>query len=178
MTRWLSQTVANCLKLAQTVTNLCCKLTSSCRHIFFMHIICGWMDKKWGWKCTLKLIDKICIVDSWAVQKSGKNCPSDSLNVRVYYSLYAYLVQTDVLGNCILSHHVIYKSKKSLIGLPTGGRAMYWSFDIKSIAKFIIFIILLKNVNMHQIRCLLQSFLLPVFLVYQTIINVIDFRHI
>ena len=135
MTRWLSQTVANCLKLAQTVTNLCCKLTSSCCHIFFMHIICGWMDKKCGWKCKLKLIDKICIVDLWAVQKSGKNCPSDSLNVRVYYSLYAYLVQTDVLGNCILSHHVIYKSKKSLIGLPTGGRATYWSFDIKSIAK-------------------------------------------
>ena len=35
----------------------------------------------------------------------------------------------------MLSHREIYESKESLICLPNLGRATYWSFDIKSIAK-------------------------------------------
>ena len=73
-------------------------------------------------------------VDSLAVQKSGeKSSPFDSFNVRVYFTL--YLVQTDVFGQCILSHRAIYKSRKSLISLPNVRRATYWSFDIKPCVK-------------------------------------------
>ena len=78
----------------------------------------------------MKLIGNKCALLTPELSRNlEKNGPFDSFSVIVYLTL--YLVQTDVFGQCILCHRAIYKSRKSLIGLPNVGCATYWSFDIK-----------------------------------------------